>query len=94
MQKPEGKGKHGGRRAGAGRKPKVHEQEIITRLTPHDDLAFKQLKMAMLNGESWALKLFFAYRFGMPKVTADITSNGETINIPPIAWVETVKESE
>lgn len=84
----------GGKREGAGRKPKIEEQKLVEKLSPLDEKAFKALKHALINEEAWAVKLFFAYRFGMPKIKADITSNGQTINIPPIAWVETVKESE
>jgi len=70
---------NGGRRNGAGRKPKVKEQQLIEMLSPYDDAAIKKLSAAVKRGESWAIKLFFEYRFGKPKQQVDITSAGEKI---------------
>lgn len=58
---------HGGKREGAGRKPKATEQKLIERLSPLDDIAFNQLQSNILDGEKWAIELFFKYRYGMPK---------------------------
>ena len=35
---------NGGKRQGAGRKPKVEEQKLIEKLTPFNDLALKALQ--------------------------------------------------
>jgi len=69
----------GGQRPNAGRKPKAEEWELIEKLSPLDDLAFSKLSDAIEAGEGWAMKLFFEYRFGKPKQSVDVTSNGEQI---------------
>ena len=68
----------------AGRKPKATEQKLIERLSPLDDVAFNQLQANIVDGEKWAIELFFKYRYGMPKQKTDITTNGEQLNIPVI----------
>jgi len=78
---------HGGKRKGAGRKPKAEEQSLIEKLTPLEDIGFKALQDGLKDGQSWAVKLFLEYRFGKPKQTTDITTNGNDINISPIEWV-------
>lgn len=60
---------HGGKRKGAGRKPKAEEQELIEKLSPLDDTALKALKNGLQDDESWAVKLFMEYRYGKPKQT-------------------------
>lgn len=70
---------HGGKREGAGRKPKADEVKLIERLSPLDDLAFTKLEEGMTKGEFQYIKLFFEYRFGKPKDKLDVTSNGHTI---------------
>lgn len=55
-----------------GRKPKVEEQVLIEKLTPIEAIAFKALENGIKDGEGWAVKLFFDYRFGKPKETKDI----------------------
>ncbi len=58
---------HGGKRVGAGRKPKADEQKLIERLNPLTDMAFNRLENNISKGEKWAIELFFKYRYGMPK---------------------------
>ena len=53
--------------AGGGRNSKEENQLIAERLTPLDDKAFDALKEGLENCESWAVKLFFSYRYGLPK---------------------------
>lgn len=60
------KSKRGGRRPGAGRKPKVKEQELIEKLTPYENQAIKKLSEAIEQGAPWAIKLFMEYRYGKP----------------------------
>ena len=79
---------HGGKREGAGRKSKAEEQELVERLSPLDDDGFKALKNGLKDGQSWAVKLFLEYRYGKPKQSTDITTNGNDINISPIEWVK------
>lgn len=78
----------GGKREGAGRKPKAEEQKLIEKLSPLEPLAHKALKDNLENQESWAVKMFFEYMYGKPRERKDITSNGESINISPIEWTE------
>jgi hypothetical protein len=66
---------HGGKRAGAGRKPKAEEVALIERLSPLDDLAFAELKKGIERGSFPHLKLFHDYRWGKPRETKDITIN-------------------
>ena len=61
----------GGAREGAGRKSKAEEQGLIEKLTPLEPMAFKALTNAINDGKDWAVKLFFQYKFGMPKQTID-----------------------
>ena len=63
--------KQGGAREGAGRKSKAEEQGLIEKLTPLEPMAFKALTEAINDGKDWAVKLFFQYKFGMPKQTID-----------------------
>jgi len=70
---------HGGKREGAGRKPKADEQELIERLTPLNDVAFEALKNGLEDDQSWAVKLFLEYKYGKPKQTID-QNNTHTIN--------------
>lgn len=79
---------HGGKRTGAGRKSKSEEQELIEKLSPLEPDAFKSLKNAIKEEQSWAVKLYFEYMYGKPKQVTDITTNGNDINISPIEWVE------
>jgi len=70
----------GGVRPGAGRKKKHEEQELVEKLKPYDSLAFDALTAAMQTGESWAVKLFFEYRFGKP-VQHNVLSNPDGTGI-------------
>lgn len=70
---------HGGKREGAGRKPKVDEVALSDRLAPLDDLAFRKLEEGIERGEFSFIRLFFEYKYGKPKDKLDVTSNGQTI---------------
>lgn len=52
---------------GGGRNTKEQNQLIAEKLSPLDDTAFNALKEGLENGESWAVKQFFQYRYGLPK---------------------------
>jgi hypothetical protein len=64
---------HGGKREGAGRKPKAEEQRLIEKLSPLEDKAFKALENAIDEEHSWAIKLYFEYTYGKPKEKVEIT---------------------
>lgn len=55
----------------AGRKPKADEQQLVERLTPLSDDAYKALNNALKEEQEWAVKLFFEYLYGKPKQTID-----------------------
>ena len=71
--------KNNGGHKNAGRKPKAEEQQLIERLTPLDDVAFKALKNGLEDDQSWAVKLFLEYKYGKPKQTIDQNTT-HTIN--------------
>ena len=78
----------GGKREGAGRKPKDEEQKVIEKLHPLNPKVFTALNIAIENGERWAVELWFKYVVGMPRQSVDHTTNGDSItDIPLINWV-------
>lgn len=87
------KGKSGGRRRGAGRKTKAEEQTLIENLTPYEDRAHAVLFEAINRGEPWAIKLFFAYRYGKPKQIQDITMTGG-LQITPISFFADLTDAD
>jgi hypothetical protein len=62
----ERKSKRGGKREGAGRKRRMEEHEIIERLTPMADIAFKVLKDKVAEGDMKAIQIFMSYFIGLP----------------------------
>ena len=66
-----------GHKGKAGRKSKAEEQKLVEKLSPLEPSAFKALADALNEGASWAVKMFFEYKFGKPKETKDITVNTE-----------------
>lgn len=81
----DGRKNNGGAREGAGRKPKADELELITRLSPLDNDAFKQLAKGVKEGDFQYLKMFFEYRYGKPKQSIDANVNGQM----ELVWQET-----
>jgi hypothetical protein len=71
------RGKHGGAREGAGRKPKADEIKLLERLSPMDDVAFEKLKEGVSAGDFQFIRLFMEYRYGKPKqqIEQDIKIN-------------------
>lgn len=63
---------NGGKRKGAGRKPKAEEQKLIEKLSPLADKAFKALDNAIKDEHSWALRLWFEYMYGKPKEKVEV----------------------
>lgn len=59
----------------AGRKPKAEEQTLIEKLGPMEPEALAALKEALVNKQSWAVKLFMQYLYGMPKQTTENFNN-------------------
>ena len=68
---------HGGKRQGAGRKPKADELNLIEKLTPLEDAAYQALKAGVEKGDFKYVQLFYNYYAGKPRETKDITLNTE-----------------
>lgn len=69
---------HGGKRQGAGRKPKAEELNLIEKLTPLEDAAYQALKAGVEKGDFKYVQLFYNYYAGKPRETKDITINEDT----------------
>lgn len=68
---------HGGKREGSGRKPKAKEQELVEKMSPYDDDILDVLVQNALAGKPWAVRLFYAYRWGkLPGDTGGISGTG------------------
>lgn len=77
--------KNGGYRAGAGRKPKATELELIELLKPLETIAFEALEKGVKAGEFAYVKLFFDYRYGKPRQRIELIDDQPIV----INWVET-----
>lgn len=80
----------GGKRAGAGRKPKAEEQRIRDLVSPYRNDAINTLIEIMKMGQKdsdrlSAAKLLLAYDFGNPTAHIDHTTKGEAINKPDLS---------
>jgi len=64
---------------GSGRKPKEDEQQLVQKLTPLHEPAYKALTNALKDEQGWAVKLFFEYMYGKPKQVID-QNNTHTLN--------------
>ena len=73
---------NGGKRKGAGRKPKAAEIELIETLDQQIDQVevIKKLEGLIRNGNLKAIQLYFNYRYGKPKEFKEIEFN----NMQPI----------
>ena len=72
----------GGRRIGAGRKPKADELKLVEKLDNviDNEIALKKLGELIAKGDIRAIQIYFNYRYGKPKGKIDINSS-EGINI-------------
>jgi len=81
---------NGGKREGSGRRPKADEIALIDNMdkvaVPQD--VWKLLYDKCQDGDTQAIKAWLQYRYGMPKQVTDITSNGESLNIPAINFTK------
>ena len=67
----------GGKREGAGRKSKSEEIELIEKLKPLEEKAYKALEAGIDTGDFKYVQLFYHYYAGKPRETKDITLNSE-----------------
>lgn len=79
----ERKSKRGGAREGAGRKRRMEEHEIIQRLEPMADTAFKVLKQKIAEGDIKAIQIFCQYYIGLPtqKIENKIEGNLNQVQV-------------
>jgi len=73
----ENKSKAGGKREGAGRKPKAEEIALIEKLSPLEPLAFAALEKGLEKGDFKFTQLFYNYYAGKPRETKDVTLTTE-----------------
>lgn len=89
-------GQHGGLRPNSGRKSRAEEVRLAEMMDEVADpkTVIQKLWDIATKGDIQALKLWASYRFGMPKQSIDHTTNGESINIAPIQWVNSNAEDQ
>lgn len=80
------RGKNGGARPGAGRKRRMEEHEIIEKLTPMAEIAFKVLREKIQEGDMKAIKIFCDYFIGLPtqKIESKIEGQLNTVSVEVI----------
>jgi len=81
----DGRRNNGGNK-NAGRKPKAEEAKLIERLDNiiNRDEVIEILGNKIKQGDQRAMTLYFNYRYGKPKESVDITSEGFNINFKDI----------
>ena len=79
---------HGGKRPGAGRKPKADEIKLIEQMdaVAVPELIWQKLYERCADGDTQAIKTWLQYRFGMPKQSIDMTTGGEKFAPPDLYW--------
>lgn len=87
------KDKRGGARIGAGRKRRMEEHEIIAKLQPMADIAFKVLKEKISEGDMKAIQIFCSYFIGLPtqKIESKIEGQLNQVSVEVIKPQELVK---
>lgn len=80
------KGRSGGRRPNAGRKPKEQSQALVEKLKPYEPAALANLGAAVEAGEAWAIKMFFEYMYGKPHQETTTNLKGE-LKVTPIDFL-------
>lgn len=86
------KGKQGGAIPGAGRKTRAEQFGIVENLDANidkDDAMEAFRKMVIDDKYFPAMKLYLEYRFGKPRESLDITTNGKDFNMPVIQFFNT-----
>tara|TARA_R110002020_G_scaffold40381_1_gene119416 strand:+ start:1508 stop:1774 length:267 start_codon:yes stop_codon:yes gene_type:complete len=73
--------KHGGKREGSGRKPKMDEQAIVDMLSPLEEDWLNALTRGIQQTQGWAVKLYAEYYMGKPKERVEVSSEEGIKNI-------------
>ena len=84
------KDKRGGARIGAGRKRRMEEHEIIAKLQPMADTAFKVLQQKIAEGDMKAIQIFCNYFIGLPTQKIENKIEGQLNQVS----VEVIKPTE
>lgn len=66
---------HGGKREGAGRKPKAEEIKLVEKLGPLEDDALEAIKEGVRSKDIRWIKLYLEYYVGKPKEFKQIEIN-------------------
>ena len=90
----DGRKNNGGKRDGAGRKPKAEELKLIEKLDNiiEKDEPIRQMLKLIKEGDFRAIQLYLNYRYGKPKEKGDLTSNEETISVPIVKFVSSDRD--
>ena len=74
----------------AGRKKKADQIKLIEQMDAVEipDTLWRILADKVKEGDTQAIKIWLEYRYGKPKQSTDVTTNGNQVNILPIEWVE------
>lgn len=85
MTKIDGRANNGGHKT-AGRKTKADEDKLIERLDAviDQDEVLAKLKELIKKGDQRAITLYFNYRYGKPKESVNLTTDGFNINFSEI----------
>ena len=88
------RGKNGGARPGAGRKRRMEEHEIIQKLQPMADIAFKVLKDKIAEGDMKAIQIFCSYFIGLPtqKIESKIEGQLNTVSVEVVKPVQLLEK--
>ena len=80
------KKRHGGSRPNAGRKRRMEEHEIIEKLSPMSEIAFKVLQEKIADGDMKAIQIFMSYFIGLPtqKIESKIEGNLNSVSVEVI----------
>ena len=76
----------GGARKGAGRPSRMTEEQLMEKLWPMSDLAFRVLEKKLGDGNERALQIYFNYFVGMPtqKIENKIEGNLNQVQVEVI----------
>ena len=80
----------GGYRENAGRKSKAEElaiPELMQSVLPNE-VVIEKLAALVKDGELRAIQIWLEYLIGKPKQSTDITSNGQTVTLPPLNFID------
>lgn len=85
---------HGGKREGAGRKPKADEIKIAEQMDAimMPDHVWAALSVKVIDGDVQAIKTWLGYRFGMPKQTVESTNLNVGVDLSPEERFKRIQE--